>query len=262
MAGGSGTLERVRRPRLLLAASWIVTTMVATLVGAAGVSLVTRDVTASHAPALRSTDVVALLADPGPTSTAVTSPSATAPPSSAAQTTDDAGSPAPPPSSSADPSVSPTQPPSPTVAPPPPAEPTPPLDAVASTFWSRGGSVTVRCSGDVIALASTVPHDGYRFVVTADGPAFVEVRFDGGPAPHSVAAACDDGVPVEARGGGHRDRGDRDDNNDDRDGENRGDDRDRGGGADNDRGNHHGDHDNGGNHDDGSGSHRGGSPGQ
>jgi hypothetical protein len=207
----------VRRSRLLLVASWILTTMVATAVCAAGVSLVTRDVTESHPPALRSADVVALLAEPGPTSTAVAS-SATVVPTSALPG-DDAATTSPPPSAPP-PTAPPTSATDGATAPPtapPPTEPPPSVDAVASTFRAAGGSVTARCTGERIELLSAMPLDGYRFVVASAGPAVVSVWFDGRDAKDEVSVGCRDGAPVRGRGLGHG--GDRPEHDGRRDGD-------------------------------------------
>jgi hypothetical protein len=85
----------------------------------------------------------------------------------------------------------------------------PPLgDAVAATYSSSGGSMTVACLGDAIALVSARPNDGYRMVVDDDGPDWVFVRFDQGRDGHDgLAAWCRDGAPTDRddRWGGERD---------------------------------------------------------
>jgi hypothetical protein len=192
-------MDRVPRQRLLLFASWIVTTMVATLVSAAGVSLVTRDVTDSHTPALRSTDVVALLAAP----TRATTPPATAPPT-VIPTTTPAAMPVVAPTPAASDGTAPEIADPPTTARPAGADApwAPPLgDARAQTYWSRGGAVTVGCLGATIALVSAWSNDGFRFVVEQDGPELVQVRFEADGDRDGLLAGCRDGGPVLASGG-------------------------------------------------------------
>jgi hypothetical protein len=193
-------MDRVPRQRLLLFASWVVTTMVATVISAAGVSIVTRDVTDDHTAALRRADVVALLAAPvaaDPTSSVVPppSPAPTAPPATEAPTT---APPTAPPATVA--------PPAPTTAPPPPPPPptttVPPLGEVAAeTYSSEGGSMTVACFGDAMVLVSARPNDGYRFVVQEDGPEWVFVRFENDERDDrdGLAAWCRDGAPTADR---------------------------------------------------------------
>jgi hypothetical protein len=189
----------VPRQRFLLFASWVVTTMLATLVSAAGVSIVTRDVTDDHRPALGRADVVALLAAPaatGPTTTAAPPVESAAPASSAAA-----------PETTAAPAVpsTTTAPVAPSTTKPPPTTPAattvPPLaGAVAATYSSAGGTITVACLGDVIALASARPNDGYRLLVLAEGPEWVQVRFAADGADHGdeLAAGCWNGEPFPA----------------------------------------------------------------
>ena len=192
-------MDRVPRQRLLLFASWVVTTMVATVISAAGVSIVTRDVTDDHTAALRRADVVALLAAPvaaDPTASVVAppSPAPTAPLATPAPTT------APP--TAPPPTVAPTvAPPAPTTTlpPPPPTTTVAPLgDVAAETYSSDGGSMTVACFGDAMVLVSARPNDGYRFVVQEDGPEWVFVRFENDDRDDrdGLAAWCRDGVPT------------------------------------------------------------------
>jgi hypothetical protein len=199
----------VLRQRLFVLASWAVTTMVATLVCAAGVSIVTRDVTAPHNPTLGQADVVALLSAPVPT--AAPSPTVTAGP----PPTDTA----PPPASTAVPAPPPTPPP--TVPPATTAPPStrPPLLAAAltATFSVEGGTITVACLGDQIALVSARSNDGYRFVVHDEHGDRVSVRFarDGSDRDRAdeLESVCFRGEPVLADGQdprSGRDRGDGD----------------------------------------------------
>jgi hypothetical protein len=228
----------VLRPRLFLLASWGATTVAATLISAAGVSIVTRDVTDEHAPALRGRDVIALLSaplpapEPPPTTAAeppstppeTTPPVSTAPPETAPPTT----STVPPPTSP------------PATSPPPPTTPVL-ADAIGGTFSADGGTMTVACLGESIALVSARPNDGFRLVVEDQGSARVHVRFErDGRGDGELAAVCRRGEPVLREGSRDdrrdRDRGedrdvDRDDDRDgrDRDGETRSDEDDRDG---------------------------------
>jgi hypothetical protein len=186
----------VLRQRLFVLASWAVTTMVATLVCAAGVSIVTRDVTAPHNPTLGQADVVALLSAPDPT--AAPSPTVTAgpPPTDTAPAPASTAVPAPP---STPP---PTAPPA-TTAPP---STRPPLlaGALTATFSVEGGTMTVACLGDQIALVSARSNDGYRFVVHDEHGDRVSVRFarDGGDRDRAdeLESVCFRGEPVLADG--------------------------------------------------------------
>jgi hypothetical protein len=192
----------VLRQRLFVLASWAVTTMVATLVCAAGVSIVTRDVTAPHNPTLGQADVVALLSAPVPT--AAPSPTVTAGP----PPTDTA----PPPAPTAVPAPPPTPPPPqprPQPAPPATTEPPstkPPLlaGALTATFSVEGGTITVACLGDQIALVSARSNDGYRFVVLDERGDRVSVRFarDGSDRDRAdeLESVCLRGEPVLADG--------------------------------------------------------------
>jgi hypothetical protein len=145
-------LFRMRRPRLLVLGSWVVATALATLISAAGVSIVTRDVTSDHGPALAAADVVALLSADEDAAEAAELP----------------------------------RPPS-TTAPPAPS----------ATFATRGGVISVACTGSDVTLLSARPVSGFQVQVRDAGPEAVEVRFNGeGRDVGTVAAACAAGVPA------------------------------------------------------------------
>jgi hypothetical protein len=173
----------VSRSRLFLALSWIGATAVATLISAAGVSIVTRDVTSNHGRALAAADVVALLdAGPAPESEPASPPSSTTP---VDQVED--------PDGGRDGSV---PPPSPAPTAPSTIEPAPPVPLPpAATFAAGGGVIAVACIGDDVTLLSARPVDGFRVHVHDDGPEQVHVSFEGG-SDHEIAAACPQGAPA------------------------------------------------------------------
>ena len=189
------------RPRLLLVASWVATTVLATLISAAGVSIVTRDVTDTHRPALRQAEVIALLAAPLPTvpPTAPTTETTVAPTIVAEP---------PVPETTAPPPTRPA--PTTTRAPRPPAPTIPPLDdAEFATFGSRGGTVTVACLDDAIALVSSWPNDGYQMVVDDPGPDRIRVLFSAGDGADrdEVESRCVEGRPMSRSDGQGRRHG-------------------------------------------------------
>jgi hypothetical protein len=185
----------VPRQRLLLVGSWIATTVIATIVSAAGVSLVTSDVTDDHRPAIRQADVIALLAAPVPTVATTAVPETTAPTTVAPPPTE--------PTVAAPTVPPPTAPPSTRPVPPPPTAP--PLDgAEFATFESGGGTIVVGCLDDTIALASAWPNDGYQLIVDDAGPDAVRVLFareDG--EEDDIEADCARGHPVRTDGRQH-----------------------------------------------------------
>jgi hypothetical protein len=203
--------HRSVRQRLFVFASWAVTTMVATLVSAAGVSIVTSDVTDDHNPALGRADVVALLSAPQPTPAPTVS--VTVPPSTTETTL-------PPPPTTVVQTLATTAPtlPPPATAPPTTRPPTRlPLlgGAVSAMFSVDGGTMTVACLGDQIALVSARPNDGYQLVVYVENTERVGVGFtrDGSDYRDQLESECSSGEPVLATGHDPRrdgDGGDRD----------------------------------------------------
>lgn len=62
-------------------------------------------------------------------------------------------------------------------------------------YSSIGGSVTVTCQGDNVALSGAVPASGYTAEVEESGPDRVRVEFKGSDAESEIRVECDNGVP-------------------------------------------------------------------
>ena len=171
----------MRRPRLLVLGSWVVATALATLISAAGVSIVTRDVTSDHGRALATADVVALLSAGAPAPSATDAPAAIETPPASAST--DTAPPAPP-----ETVATPPAPPSTASAAPPPP---------SATFATDGGVIAVACDGPRVSLLSARPDNGFQEQVRDWGPAWVVVAFAAAGANDAkIAAACPAGVPT------------------------------------------------------------------
>jgi hypothetical protein len=169
----------MRRPRLLVLGSWVVATALATLISAAGVSLVTRDVTSDHGRALAAADVVALLSAGAQVPASTDAPTPTEPPSTTPPT-----------------EPVPSAPPE-TTAPPAPSSSAPLPPTPSATFATRGGVVAVACDGEGVALLSARPDNGFQYQVRDAGPERVVVTFESdGTDDAKLAAACPAGTPT------------------------------------------------------------------
>ncbi|MFI6262262.1 septum formation initiator [Micromonospora sp. NPDC051006] len=151
------------RRSLLVAAGWLATAAVATLIGLAAIRLVGESITGTPG-GVRSEEEVAraLSADPLPSAspagpTASVSP-ATAPPSS-----------------------------------------TPPSTGTGArrSFATPGGTAVAECTPEGVRLVSWAPAQGFRVRDVDRGPDDdVEVRFEGGAGKHELQVRCLGGEPV------------------------------------------------------------------
>jgi hypothetical protein len=170
---------------VLVLGSWVVVTALATLISAAGVSIVTSDVTSDHGRALPAADVVALL-DAGST------PPKTATPASLPQA---------PVTTAPLPTAAPTTPPDTTAAPATTSK-APPVSAAATapptaTFAAKGGVIAVACGREGVSLVSARPDNGFQVQVLETGPERVVVAFASrAKDTATIAAGCPSGAPT------------------------------------------------------------------
>ena len=161
--------------RLLLAATWLVGTLFATVVVYAAVGAVTGQVAPPSTEPISQTGVERALAAPNP---AATSPSPTATPAAT-------------PTASAPPST-----PTPVAGggrpTPPPPPPPPSTPASNRTFALVGGTASFSCSGSQIGLNWATPNSGFQVddIGTSNGGAQIEVRFRSSSHESRVQAWC------------------------------------------------------------------------
>jgi hypothetical protein len=79
---------------------------------------------------------------------------------------------------------------------PAPAPTTTNVPNTIKSFGSAGGTITVRCTGNSIALVSAAPQSGYTTVVSERGPDEVDVDFTSSSHEYSMQAVCQNGVPA------------------------------------------------------------------
>lgn len=100
------------------------------------------------------------------------------------------------PTSVAPPRATSTPGPDPAAQPSPPAAPT----AQDQTVSVNGGLISVRCTGDVIALRVAQPDNQWRVLVDTSQPGQISVTFTSGgeevPSRTQVTAVCTNGVPA------------------------------------------------------------------
>ena len=163
---------------MLLAATWLVGTLSATLVVYAAVGAVTGQVAPPRTEPISQTGVQQALGEPNPTST---SPSPTATPTAT-------------PTASAPPSTTtPRGGGQPTAPPPPPTSP--PTSTNTRTLAAVGGTASFSCSGSQIGLNWATPNSGFQVddVGSSNGGAQIEVRFRSSSHESRVQAWCSGG---------------------------------------------------------------------
>jgi hypothetical protein len=77
-----------------------------------------------------------------------------------------------------------------------PAPTTTTVPSTIKSFGSVAGTITVRCTGDSIALVSAAPQSGYTTDVSERGPDEVDVDFTSSSHEYSMQAVCHNGVPA------------------------------------------------------------------
>ena len=162
--------------RLLLAATWLVGTLFATLVVYAAVGAVTGQVTPARTEPISQTGVQRALGastpastSPSPTATPAATPTASAPPSTPTPVSG-GGRP----------------------TPPPPPPPPPPSATNTRTFAAVGGTASFSCSGSQISLNWATPNSGFQVddIGSSNGGAQIEVRFRSSSHESRVQAWC------------------------------------------------------------------------
>ncbi|BCJ58290.1 septum formation initiator [Micromonospora endophytica] len=165
------------RRTFLVAAGWLATALVATVIGLAAIQLVGESLTGTPGGVRSQDEVARALAEPVPTTPA--GPSTGEPASPAAPTT---------PGTSAAPDGQ-----SPTAVPASPsAEP-----GNRRSFSSPGGSAVAECVPGGVYLSFWSPQQGYRVDDVDRGPDDdAEVTFVGPSGKHELSVRCVGGVPV------------------------------------------------------------------
>ena len=80
--------------------------------------------------------------------------------------------------------------------PAPAPAPTTTTPGTAKSFGSPGGTVTVRCTGDSVALVAATPQSGYTTFLEETGPDEIDVSFASSSHEYDMQVQCQGGIPA------------------------------------------------------------------